>query len=142
MGQPQREAMKLFISYFGLDTTPEEMQPKIAQIEYELFTQVKPLPGALRLVKYLVDNKIPIALATGSSEDKVKIKTSHLPELIDCFPKDCRVTSNYPLLKPGRGKPHPDVFLLAGETIGRTTPEQRARTLTFEDGVPVCALSH
>lgn len=137
MGQPQPDALWFFIKYYGLDTTPERLQPELAKIEHDLFTKVKPLPGALRLVKYLVDHKIPIALATGSTEDKVKLKTSHLPELIDCFPKDCRVTSCYPKLKPGRGKPHPDVFLLAGETIGRLTPEQRARTLTFEDGLPV-----
>lgn len=137
MGRPQPDATQLFIDYFELDTTPEQLQPEMAKIEYDLFTKVECLPGALRLVKYLVQNNIPIAMATGSTDAKVKIKTSHLPELINCFPPHARVTSDFHKLKPGRGKPHPDVFLLAAETIGRTSPEQLAKTLAFEDGVPV-----
>ena len=35
-----------------------------------------------------------------------------------------------------RGKPHPDIFLYAAETLGITTDEDRARTLVFEDGIP------
>lgn len=138
MGRPYRDVISILIEHYGLNTTADELMPIIANIEYDLFRKVEVMPGSMRLLNYLVRNNIPIALATGSSEQKVQIKTGHLPDLIKCFPLERRVTADFHKLQPGRGKPNPDVFIYAAELLGRTTEEQRKRCLVFEDGVPVC----
>ena len=61
-------------------------------------------------------------------------QTTHLPELFSHFPKASIVTADTEQVK--RGKPHPDIFLYAAETLGISTDEERARTLVFEDGIP------
>jgi beta-phosphoglucomutase-like phosphatase (HAD superfamily) len=62
------------------------------------------------------------------------LQTTHLPELFSHFPTASIVTADTEQVK--RGKPHPDIFLYAAETLGVKTDEDRARTLVFEDGIP------
>lgn len=54
-------------------------------------------------------------------------QTSHLPELFAHFPKASIVTADTEHVK--RGKPHPDIFLYAAETLNIASEEDRARTL-------------
>jgi len=77
---------------------------------------------------------VPIAIATGSRQKNFVLKTTHLPELFSHFPTASIVTADTEQVK--RGKPHPDIFLYAAETLGIETDEDRARTLVFEDGIP------
>lgn len=66
--------------------------------------------GAERLIKHLKANNVPIALATSSSEESVKVKTQGHQDLFELFHHKVMGSSD-PEVK--HGKPAPDIFLLA-----------------------------
>ncbi|KAK9898284.1 HAD-like protein [Cystobasidium minutum MCA 4210] len=134
MGRPGLDAARYLVEFTGIPMTPEEAMKAMEKRQEELFTQVTPMPGVLKLVAHLATHNIPIAIATGSRQKNFELKTSHLPELFTHFPKASIVTADTEHVK--RGKPHPDIFLYAAETLNITSEEDRARTLVFEDGIP------
>lgn len=88
------------------------------------------------------DEPVYIALATSSHRSNYKLKTDHLKELFSVFPEPNKVLGDDPRIGKGRGKPLPDIYLLALETInielrskGKADikPEE---CLVFEDAVP------
>ena len=92
------------------------------------------MPGAERLVKHLHKHNIPICVATGSKRKNYDIKTASHPELFGPFAQrvvcgdDSRLT---------RGKPHPDIFLLAArEGLLNTHPgEEKTKDVLGEKWV-------
>ena len=66
------------------------------------------------------DSGVPIALATGSSFHYFNMKTSHLPEIFSLFPPTSILTADSPEVRPGRGKPNPDIFLAAAHSLGKS----------------------
>ncbi|KAL2018489.1 hypothetical protein VTK56DRAFT_774 [Thermocarpiscus australiensis] len=86
-------------------------------------------------------HRVHIALATSSHEANFRLKTSHLAELFSVFETHRRVLGDDRRIAPGRGKPLPDIYLLALQTINDSlpagekpiTPEE---CLVFEDSVP------
>ena len=78
-----------------------------------LLIHAVPMPGAPELVQHCQALDIPMALATSSSKAAVELKVSPHPWLA-CI--SVRVHGDDPLLQ--RGKPAPDVFLLAAERLG------------------------
>lgn len=111
------------------------------------FPQVKPLPGVEKLLADLSTakekngGKVHIALATSSHALNYKMKTTHLEELFSVFEGHRRVLGDDKRIAAGRGKPAPDIYLLALQTINSSlapgekeiTPEE---CLVFEDSVP------
>ncbi|KAF5096805.1 hypothetical protein D0Z00_002651 [Geotrichum galactomycetum] len=106
------------------------------------------MPGAAELLAHLVEHNIPIALATSSHRLNFTLKTTHLTEGGFELFGDHIVVGDDPRIPAGRGKPHPDIWLVALESLnaehraaaaaaGRPftdiTPEE---CLVFEDGVP------
>ncbi|KAL2177045.1 HAD-like domain-containing protein [Thermothelomyces heterothallicus CBS 202.75] len=86
-------------------------------------------------------HRVHIALATSSHESNFRLKTDHLQELFSVFPTARRVLGDDPRIPPGRGKPLPDIFLVALRTINESLPPgERPITpeecLVFEDSVP------
>ena len=77
-----------------------------------LLIHAAPMPGAPELVQHCQALDIPMALATSSSKAAVELKVSPHPWLA-CI--SVRVHGDDPLLQ--RGKPAPDVFLLAAERL-------------------------
>lgn len=82
-----------------------------------------------------------IALATSSHLTNFKLKTDHLEEFFSVFPAERRVLGDDPRIPKGRGKPAPDIFLLALKTINDTLPEGEEKIkpeecLVFEDSIP------
>ncbi|KAL7006285.1 hypothetical protein EMMF5_004171 [Cystobasidiomycetes sp. EMM_F5] len=134
MGRPGLDAAQFLVDFTKIPLTAMEAMTKMEKRQEELFRQVSPMPGALKLVAHLATHKVPIAIATGSREKNFQIKTAHLPELFFHFPTASIVTADTEHVK--RGKPHPDIFLYAAETLGIHTDEERARCLVFEDGIP------
>lgn len=80
------------------------------EVLLKAFEQVPKMTGASRLVQHLHKHNIPICVATGSKRKNYDIKTASHPDLFGPFADrvicgdDTRLT---------RGKPHPDIFLLA-----------------------------
>lgn len=111
------------------------------------------LPGVRKLVLHLKKHKIPISVATGSRRRNYEMKTGHLGEVFGCFEGKvvCADDTQYAGM---RGKPNPDIFLVAakemlGKNVGPLAGEgeagvelseeqkqERKKGLVFEDGVP------
>lgn len=70
-----------------------------------------------------------------------RLKTNHLTELFSVFETHRRVLGDDPRIEVGRGKPLPDIFLLALKTINESLPAgeepiKPEECLVFEDSVP------
>nr|XP_019014789.1 uncharacterized protein I206_00875 [Kwoniella pini CBS 10737]OCF53570.1 hypothetical protein I206_00875 [Kwoniella pini CBS 10737] len=149
MGKTSRMAAEYILSHFPKvkeDMTVDEFLKEGDDKREELFRKVQPMRGAAALVKGLYDAGIPIALATGSTYENFQYKTTHLPHIFSLFPSNCIITGDSPQVKPGRGKPKPDVFLAAANSLGRdvgTADEctenqkiERTKGVVFEDARP------
>lgn len=74
------------------------------------------------------ENNVPIALATSSSAESVKVKTTHHGELFKLFNHKVMGSSD-PEVK--EGKPAPDIFLVAARRFpDKPRPDS---CLVFED---------
>jgi HAD superfamily hydrolase (TIGR01509 family) len=107
----------------GTNISPES----VAKVKMEIFQQRIPeiqVVGSVVEQARSVVGKLPVAVASGSEEDTV-VKCLRATGLLPWFPiiitpKDVQ-----------RGKPAPDMFLLAAERMG-VRPE---RCVVFEDGM-------
>lgn len=64
--------------------------------------------GAVRLLRHLKENNIPIALATGSDRVSYELKTERWQDLFDLFHHEVLSGSDPEV---AHGKPEPDIFL-------------------------------
>ncbi|CAL5873127.1 uncharacterized protein PFLUO_LOCUS7396 [Penicillium psychrofluorescens] len=146
-GRPQAEAIKIFFDWAQLPITPEELTAKQDPLRQKYFPQSQPLPGVAALLSKLVSTQsttqpVHIALATSSNVKNFRLKTDHLTDLFTAFPQAHRVLGDDPRIGSGRGKPLPDIYLLALETINadlrskRQTEIKAEECLVFEDAVP------
>lgn len=147
-GLPGLVAAKTLLSWSQLPYTPEEYYAMTGARLAKLFPTAKFLPGALELLQYLKDNDIPIALATSSHSKALEMKTGHLQENGFELFGDHVVTGDDPRIPPGRGKPHPDIWQVALESLNNCLKNQAAEKkeefvpikpeecLVFEDGIP------
>jgi pseudouridine 5'-phosphatase len=84
---------------------------------------------------------VHVALATSSHEGNFKLKSSHLGDLFSVFTQERRVLGDDVRIPKGRGKPAPDIYLLALERVNATLPPgekmiKPEECLVFEDSVP------
>jgi pseudouridine-5'-monophosphatase len=90
------------------------------------------MPGAERLIKHLSSKNVPIAIATGSSQSGFERKTGHIGEILRKPFHHHVYAGSDPEVK--RGKPHPDVFLVAAKRFDKP-PSDMKNVLVFEDAV-------
>lgn len=131
----------MLIEAYDLPYTPEELvKANIARQESK-WSHCKFLPGARELLKYLHEKKVPIALATSSNRYNYERKTGHLREDgFDLFGEHI-VTGDDERVPKGRGKPYPDIWLAALESLNSQLKEgedeiKPEECLVFEDAVP------
>ena len=145
------QASKIFHTWAQLPLSKDEFLEKQSALQAEHFPTTSPLPGAQDLIRNLSStsspsNPVHFALATSSHSVNYTRKTSHLEsQLFSLFPPSRIVLGDDPRIGSGRGKPLPDIYLLALETINaeirkqsngsekEVTPEE---CLVFEDSVP------
>ena len=107
-----------------------------------IFPTAQPLPGVTDLLSKLSASGMHIALATSSHAQNYALKTRHLRRLFDLFPKNNVVVGDDPRIPKGKGKPAPDIYILALETINKQLREEGKQEilpeecLVFEDSVP------
>ena len=83
-----------------------------------------------------------LALATSSTTRNFKLKTDHLQHFFSVFPESQQIKGDDPRIAPRRGKPLPDIYLLALESINADLrkkgeePVKPEECLVFEDAVP------
>ncbi|RAL15755.1 haloacid dehalogenase superfamily protein [Aspergillus homomorphus CBS 101889] len=146
-GRPAPEAGRIFHDWAQLPIGAEEYARKLTALQLARFPETQPLPGVEALLSALVSTQstshpVHLALATSSHAKNFTLKSSHLPELFAAFPKNQQVLGDDPRIGKGRGKPLPDIYLLALETINqglRARGEKEitpAECLVFEDAVP------
>lgn len=117
---------------------------KVQAYQKEEFPKTKPLPGIEKLLRTLQGCKdVEMALATSSHAGNFKLKTGHLEDSVFyVFLEEQRVLGDDERIGKGRGKPAPDIYLLALETINtrlrRSSGKEilPAECLVFEDSVP------
>jgi beta-phosphoglucomutase len=116
----------IFPIVFGHDLAIEDLERYSHEKEslYRTLSRGKlePLRGLVRLLSLLAGKGIPVAIATSSPEANVPHTLGEIG-LLETFPHVVR-SDTVP-----RGKPHPDVFLAAADTLGVPA----TRCLAFED---------
>jgi len=144
-GRPGPEAGRIFREWAQLPIGPEETRAHVAKWQAEEFPFTKPLAGVVELLRTLQRVEgMELALATSSNRTNFALKSSHLEgEVFHVFAQENRVLGDDPRIPAGRGKPAPDIYLLALETINtRLRKQEGAREilpkecLVFEDSVP------
>ena len=88
---------------------------------------LRAMPGAVEIVAFFRDRGVKLAVASSSPMEDIRGHLGRLG-LLDSF--DALVSG----LEVARGKPYPDIFLLAAERIG-LPPED---CYVFEDGINGC----
>ncbi|RCI09106.1 hypothetical protein L249_4964 [Ophiocordyceps polyrhachis-furcata BCC 54312] len=139
-GRPGPVVARIFQEWAQLPISQEQYLAELSALQREHFPTTKPLPGVVDLIGRLVPSSAHLALASSSHKENYKLKTNHLASLFDLFPPSCRVLGDDPRLDPSRGKPLPDIFQLALQTINASLPEGEApirpdECLVFEDSV-------
>ncbi|CAH0760545.1 unnamed protein product [Diatraea saccharalis] len=131
MGSQSHETAETIITHLQLPLTPEEFMKETKSQFQSLFPNTQVLPGARRLIEHLHKKNIPIGLATSSSKESYDLKTGkHHQELFAMFPYKTLGTSD-PEVK--RGKPYPDIFLVAASKFpDKPSP---SKCLVLEDSV-------
>jgi pseudouridine-5'-monophosphatase len=130
------------------------MSAKVSALQAHHFPSTEPLPGVpslLRTLSEATEPKVHMALATSSHARNFVLKTAHLQDLFSVFPAENIVLGDDVRIPTGRGKPAPDIYLLALECVnaqlrrGRSHGEgggvdhkeiQPEECLVFEDSVP------
>ncbi|KAK4466196.1 HAD-like domain-containing protein [Cladorrhinum samala] len=170
-GRPGPAATKLFSDWANLPISHEEYIDQYYKLQAQHFPHTQPLPGIEKLLSDLgrtrywdikrhqeslgektftspdspIQDRLPhrvhIALATSSHESNFRMKTDHLQELFSVFESHRRVLGDDKRIPPGRGKPLPDIYLLALKTINDSLPDGEKpitpeECLVFEDSVP------
>lgn len=113
MGTGRENVKKVFKEYYGDNLPIEDMYVDKDILLNEAVSENKiPLKtGAFDILSYLKDNGYKTALATSAKRDRLEIQLS-LADIKDKF--DAIVCID----DVGKGKPNPDIFLLAAEKIG------------------------
>ena len=107
--------------------SPEQLWARWECRLNELCSDVTACAGARELVVSLAKRNIPMAIATSSQRHAVEIKRKNHSEIFDRI--KVIVTGDDDALS--RGKPSPDIYLLAADRLG-VRPE---RCLVFEDAM-------
>ena len=125
IGLPARTSARAMIEALDLPLSVSEYLEMRAPILEKLFPRAKPMPGAVRLTNHFRKCGIPQAVATSSTTHHFRLKTTHHPEWFKIF--EFVITGDDPAV--GRGKPSPDIFLLAAERLNASP----GGCLVFED---------
>ncbi|KAF2094835.1 HAD-like protein [Rhizodiscina lignyota] len=143
-GRPGPESALIFHNWAQLPITHEQFMEKQKPLQAHYFPRSQPLPGTRELLESFkrTSPRVHIALATSSHKRNFELKTTHLPDFFSVFDDDHVVLGDDPRIPKGRGKPAPDIYLLALKTINEKLRQQGSseiepeECLVFEDSVP------
>lgn len=144
MGRPAPEANAILLQWAGLDVDVQSYMAELAEVQASMFPSCIPLPGVEKLLEHLVSaknvegRKVHIALATSSRDSSYQLKTRNHTEMMRVFDR-ARVLGDDPRIM--RGKPSPDIYLLALKLVNDgleagEEPIKPEECLVFEDGLP------
>ncbi len=148
MGIPGSSNGDPFHNWANLPISREQFALESKEELQRQFRNCTPLPGVEKLLSSLSrahgasGERIELALATGSKRGfyELKISKPKTRALLDLFHPERRVFGDDPRLQQGRGKPAPDVYLAALESLNSGVgsdhkPILPSECLVFEDSV-------
>ncbi|PBP16046.1 hypothetical protein BUE80_DR013237 [Diplocarpon rosae] len=149
MGVPGSSTGGPFYEWAQLPISREQYVKEQKEIQRSRFPDCKPLPGVEALLLHLEKaynangEKVHVALASSTSQENfaLKAQSKETSETFRVFPSHRRILGDDPRLKEGRGKPAPDIFLMALQSINDSLPVgerpiKPEECLVFEDAVP------
>ena len=149
MGIPDSTNGDVFHNWAKLPISREQFARESSEQMRLHFPSCKPLPGAEKLLLSLsrarsasTGNRIELALASSTRSHSYELKNS-MPEtkrLLSVFQSDRRVLGDDPRVRQGRGKPAPDIYLAALQSLNLIVGvHEKAilpnECLVFEDSV-------
>ncbi|KAJ5245742.1 hypothetical protein N7489_005838 [Penicillium chrysogenum] len=149
MGVPDSTNGDVFHNWARLPISREQFAHESAEHMRLHFPNCKPLPGAEKLLSNLSrarsassGNRIELALASSSKSHSYELKTSRreTKRLLSFFQSERRVLGDDPRVRQGRGKPAPDIYLVALQSLNAAAcSSEKAilpnECLVFEDSV-------
>jgi HAD superfamily hydrolase (TIGR01509 family) len=141
-GKAVPSVMAFLKEEFGLSGTVEERVKELESIVKELLPEVKENAGTSALIELLKEYNIPRAIASNSSRDIIAATLANQPWAKDILRK-------FSIDDVAKGKPEPDIYLLAASSLG-AKPE---KCLAIEDsltgteaaaraGMTCCLITH
>ncbi len=134
IGRPARDSARYLVETLNLPITPDEYLREREAMLARLFPESEAMPGARALTAALAARGVPQALATSSGRRLFDLKTQKHGEWFRVF--SAVVLGDDP--RVARGKPAPDIFLLAAAELGATP----ATCLVIEDAPAGVAAAH
>lgn len=111
LGKSPLEAAALIVEDYQLPCTPQQFMSEIWPSFENIWCKVKPLPGAVRLIKHLQSHSVPMALASNSPRKNIEEKLSYQQGWKESFS----------IIIGGdeveKGKPSPQIFLEAAKKL-------------------------
>ncbi|KAF1808236.1 putative HAD superfamily hydrolase [Eremomyces bilateralis CBS 781.70] len=129
------------LDFSGIPLSIEQYKSRQLELHQEHFPKTEPLPGVeplLHTLKNRVASPPFLALVSSSQPEGFKVKTTHLSPLFEHFPPHLRVLGRDPRIQAARGKPAPDVYLLALNLINESVPGPKItpdECVVFEDSI-------
>ena len=148
MGIPDSTNSPVFHDWAKLPISHEQFAKESSQSMKDHFPNCEPLPGAENILSNLAHahgvsgEKIQLGLASTTKTATFALKTSRgrTKKLLDHIELEKRVLGDDPRIKKGRGKPAPDIYILALEALNSGLeaggkPITADECLVFEDSV-------
>lgn len=149
MGVPDSTNGDVFHDWAKLPISREQFARELTEQFRLQFPNCRQLPGAETLVMNLgrarnasSGNRVELALASSTTSHSYDLKTSapETKQLLSFFRSDRRVLGDDPRLRQGRGKPAPDIYLVALQSLNAgvghgETVIMPNECLVFEDSV-------
>jgi pseudouridine 5'-phosphatase len=154
MGVPGSSNGHVFHTWANLPISREQFAHEQEVEQEKLFPLCEPLPGAAQLLETLTargrnvpgggaGSLVEVALASSSKGQSYerKIVRPGTKALLELIPAQRRVLADDPRMDGARGKPAPDIFLAALQSINDSLPAGEpeispAECVVFEDSVP------
>lgn len=126
-GVPTRRVAELMADHYGLVIDPDAVMHRKEALFLELMAEAAVIEPVAAIARRAAARGKRVAIATGSAPDVALpvLEATGLRELFDVIVTPLDVA-------PGRGKPLPDMFLLAAEKIGVAPSD----CVVFEDAEP------
>jgi pseudouridine-5'-monophosphatase len=148
MGVPDSTNSDLFHDWAKLPISREQFAQELREEVHLQFQTCTPLPGAEELLSKLSrarsasGDRIELALASSTKSHTFELKMSRpeTKQLLNFFPSERRVLGDDPRVRQGRGKPAPDIYLLALQALNSAAdpgekPILPSECLVLEDSV-------
>nr|CAL25799.1 CG5565 [Drosophila melanogaster] len=129
MGMPVGTFSQHIVKDLKLPLSPPEFQKEFEAAVDKSMGSVALLPGVRDLILHLHEYRIPFCIATSSFRKLFKVKAESFKDIFLAFHHV--VCGDDPALGPGRGKPYPDIYLLAASRFN--PPADPKKCLIFED---------